>query len=54
MPSGRVIQFFGLFDMPTPAATPTAAPVEPEDDPGFAEIDDDEPIEEAEELDDAA
>ena len=43
-----------LFDMPTPAATPTAAPVEPEDDPGFAEIDDDEPIEEAEELDDAA
>jgi PRTRC genetic system protein E len=43
-----------LFDMPTPAATPTAAPTEPEDDPGFAEIDDDEPIEEAEELDDAA
>jgi len=43
-----------LFDMPTPAATPTAAPAEPEDDPGFAEIDDDEPIEEAEELDDAA
>ena len=43
-----------LFDMPTPAATPTAAPVEPEDDPGFAEIDDDEPIEEVEELDDAA
>ena len=43
-----------LFDMPTPAATPTAAPAEPEDDPGFAEIDDDEQIEEAEELDDAA
>jgi PRTRC genetic system protein E len=43
-----------LFDMPTPAATPTAAPAEPEDDPGFAEIDDDEPIEEVEELDDAA
>jgi PRTRC genetic system protein E len=44
-----------LFDMPpTPAITPTAAPVEPEDDPGFAEIDDDEPIEEIEELDDAA
>jgi PRTRC genetic system protein E len=44
-----------LFDMPpAPATTPTAAPAEPEDDPGFAEIDDDEPIEEAEELDDAA
>ena len=43
-----------LFDMPTPAATPTAAPVEPEDDPGFAEIDDDEPIDEVEELNDAA
>ena len=43
-----------LFDMPTPATTPTAAPSEPEDDPGFAEIDDDEPIEEVEELDDAA
>jgi hypothetical protein len=40
--------------MPTPAATLTAAPAEPEDDPGFAEIDDDEPIEEFEELDDAA
>jgi PRTRC genetic system protein E len=43
-----------LFDMPTPATTPTAAPAEPEDDPGFAEIEDDEPIEEIEELDDAA
>jgi hypothetical protein len=44
-----------LFDMPpAPATTPTAAPAEPEDDPGFAEIDDDEPIEEVEELDDAA
>ena len=43
-----------LFDLPAPAATPTAAPAEPEDDPGFAEIDDDEPIEEVEELDDAA
>ena len=44
-----------LFDMPpVPATTPTAAPAEPEDDPGFAEIDDDESIEEAEELDDAA
>jgi PRTRC genetic system protein E len=44
-----------LFDMPpAPAITPIAAPVESEDDPGFAEIDDDEPIEEAEELNDAA
>jgi PRTRC genetic system protein E len=44
-----------LFDMPpAPATTPTAAPAEPEDDPGFAEIEDDEPIEEDEELDDAA
>jgi PRTRC genetic system protein E len=43
-----------LFDMPTPATALTAAPAEPEDDPGFAEIDDDEPIEEIEELDDAA
>ena len=44
-----------LFDMPpAPATTPTAAPNEPEDDTGFAEIDDDEPIEEVEELDDAA
>jgi PRTRC genetic system protein E len=38
-----------LFDMPTPAATPTAAPAESEEDPEFAEIDDDEP-EEFEEL----
>ena len=45
----------GLFDMaPAPATTPTAALAEPEDDPGFAEVDDDEPIEEVEELDDAA
>jgi PRTRC genetic system protein E len=44
-----------LFDMPpAPTTTPTAAPAEPEDDPGFAEIDDDEPIEEVEGLDDAA
>ena len=44
-----------LFDIPpAPATTPTVAPAEPEDDPGFAEIDDDEPIEEVEELDDAA
>jgi PRTRC genetic system protein E len=43
-----------LFDMPTPAATPAAAPTEPEEDPGFAEIDDDKPVEESEELEDAA
>lgn len=43
-----------LFDMPITATTPTAAPAEPKDDPGFAEIDDDEPIEEVEDLDDAA
>ena len=42
-----------LFDMPTPAAAPTTAPTEPEDDPGFAEIDDDDP-EEFEDLDNAA
>jgi PRTRC genetic system protein E len=42
-----------LFDMPTPAATPTAAPAESEEDPGFAEIDDDKP-EEFEELDEVA
>ena len=43
-----------LFDMPTPEATPSPAPAEAEDHPGFAEIDDDEPIDEVEELDDAA
>jgi PRTRC genetic system protein E len=43
-----------LFDMSAPVATPTTAPAEPEDDPGFAEIDDDEEPEESEELDDAA
>ena len=43
-----------LFDMPAPAATTIATPAEPDDDPGFAEIDDDELVEEAEELDDAA
>ena len=43
-----------LFDLSPPAATPTAAPAEPEDDPGVAEINDDEPIDEIEELDDAA
>jgi PRTRC genetic system protein E len=42
-----------LFDMPAPATTPTAAPAEPEDDPGFAEIDDEE-LEESEELDEVA
>jgi PRTRC genetic system protein E len=43
-----------LFDMPALTTAPTAAPAEPEEDPGFAEIDDDESIEEVEELDDAA
>ena len=43
-----------LFDMPTPAATAAVTPAEPEEDPGFAEIDDDDPVEEVEELDDAA
>jgi hypothetical protein len=43
-----------LFDMPIAAASPTIAPAEPEEDPGFAEPDDDEPLEDTEELDDAA
>jgi hypothetical protein len=43
-----------LFDMPAPAATTTVAPAESDEEPGFAEVDDDEPIEETEELDDAA
>jgi hypothetical protein len=43
-----------FFDMQTLTTTPAAAPAEPEEDPGFAEIDDDEPIEEGEEVDDAA
>ena len=43
-----------LFDMPTPAATTFTAPAESDEDPGFAEIDDDEPLEDPEELDDAA
>jgi PRTRC genetic system protein E len=43
-----------LFDMPTPAATATAAPPESDEDPGFAEIDDDDEPAESEELDDAA
>jgi PRTRC genetic system protein E len=44
-----------LFDQPAPAATPAATPAESEeDDEPFMEIDDDEPVEDAEELDDAA
>jgi len=43
-----------LFDMPTPATTPTTASAETEEDPGFAELDDDVPLEDPEELDDAA
>jgi PRTRC genetic system protein E len=43
-----------LFDMPTPPTTPTTALTEPEADPGFAELDDDEPLEDLEELDDVA
>jgi len=43
-----------LFDMPAPDTTPTTALTEPEKDPGFAELDDDEPLEDPEELDDAA
>jgi hypothetical protein len=40
--------------MPAPVDTATVMPAESDEDPGFAEIDDDEPIEEGEELDDAA
>jgi PRTRC genetic system protein E len=43
-----------LFDMPAPAATAAVVPTESDEDPGFADIDDDEPIEEREELEDAA
>lgn len=43
-----------LFDMPAPETTSTTAPAEPEEDPAFAELDDDEPLEDPEELDDAA
>jgi PRTRC genetic system protein E len=43
-----------LFDMPAPATTATVTPAESDEDLGFAEIDDDDPIEEVEELDDAA
>jgi hypothetical protein len=44
----------GLFDTPTLAATSPVAPAALEDDPGFAEVDDDEAVELTEELDDAA
>jgi PRTRC genetic system protein E len=43
-----------LFDMPAPAATPTVTPAETDEDPGFAEIYDDEEPGEFGELDDAA
>jgi len=43
-----------LFDLPTPATTTIATPAEPDDDPGFAEIDDDDTPEEFEELDEVA
>ena len=44
-----------LFALPTPAAAPTAAPDESEeDDEPFVEIEDDEPVDDTEELDDAA
>jgi PRTRC genetic system protein E len=44
-----------LFDVSTQAATQIAEPAESEkDSESFVEIDDDEPVEEAEELDDAA
>jgi PRTRC genetic system protein E len=42
-----------LFDMPAPAATATVTPAESDEDPGFAEIDDEVP-EEFEELDEVA
>jgi hypothetical protein len=40
--------------MPTPAATAAVTSAESDEDPGFAEIDDDEPIEEGEALGEAA
>jgi hypothetical protein len=44
-----------LFDAPTPAVASTPPPGESEeDDEPFIEIEDDEPVEETEELDDAA
>ena len=49
------MQTASLFDVPVPTATPIAVPTESEEDSEtFVEIDDDEPAEEAEELDDAA
>ena len=49
------VQTASLFDVPVPTATPIAVPTESEEDSEtFVEIDDDEPAEEAEELDDAA
>jgi PRTRC genetic system protein E len=44
----------GLFDVPTPVTTVPVALAESEEDAGFLEIDDDEPVEESEELEDAA
>jgi len=43
-----------LFDVSTQAATQIAEPAESEEDTGFAEIDDDGPVEESEEIEDAA
>jgi PRTRC genetic system protein E len=43
-----------LFDIPTAATNPITTPAEPEEDPGFAELNDDEPFEDPEELDDVA
>jgi PRTRC genetic system protein E len=43
-----------LFDMPTPATAPTTTPTEPDKDPGFAGLDDDDPLEDPDELDDVA
>jgi hypothetical protein len=43
-----------LFDMPTPMATTSVTPAESDEDPGFAEINDDDELEESEVLDDAA
>jgi hypothetical protein len=40
--------------MPSPVATDTTLQNESEEELGFAEVDDDEPIDESEELDDAA
>jgi hypothetical protein len=40
--------------MPTPMATTSVTPAESDEDPGFAEINDDDELEESEVLDDAA